>query len=124
MWSRTNLERVATDSLKYFGFLLCDPSLWASLLWRHRWSPPPPFRYEAPPPIPGPGYIWVDGYWVPEGGRGVWKHGAWVRPPSPEPTGRILTTITIPMAGMCTRATGRTRTAAIITGITTRITEN
>ena len=44
-------------------------------------APPPPLRYEAPPPVPGPGYVWVDGYWVPEGGRWVWRHGEWQRPP-------------------------------------------
>jgi hypothetical protein len=44
-------------------------------------APPPPLRYEAPPPMPGPGYVWVDGYWVPEGGRWVWRHGEWRRPP-------------------------------------------
>lgn len=44
-------------------------------------TPPPPYRYEAPPPIPGPGYVWIDGYWVPEGGRWVWHHGDWRRPP-------------------------------------------
>jgi hypothetical protein len=44
-------------------------------------APPPPLRYEAPPPMPGQGYVWVDGYWVPEGGRWVWRRGAWQHPP-------------------------------------------
>jgi hypothetical protein len=44
-------------------------------------TPPPPYRYEAPPPVPGPRYVWVNGYWVPEHGRWVWRHGEWRRPP-------------------------------------------
>jgi hypothetical protein len=44
-------------------------------------TPPPPLRYEAPPPMPSAGYVWVDGYWVPEEGRWVWHHGEWRRPP-------------------------------------------
>jgi hypothetical protein len=44
-------------------------------------EPPPPYRYEARPHIPGPGYVWVDGYWVPEHGRWVWRQGRWERPP-------------------------------------------
>lgn len=46
-------------------------------------APPPPLRYDVPPPVPGPGYVWVDGYWVIEGDRWVWHPGAWQRPPYP-----------------------------------------
>jgi hypothetical protein len=34
----------------------------------------------AQPPCPGPGYAWIDGYWVPEGGRNVWINGYWRAP--------------------------------------------
>lgn len=45
-------------------------------------TPPPPIRYEvAPPPPPEVGYVWVQGYWVPNGGRYVWSPGRWTRPP-------------------------------------------
>lgn len=44
-------------------------------------TPPPPLRYERRPPMPGPGYMWVDGYWNWRGGRYVWVPGHWDRPP-------------------------------------------
>ena len=41
---------------------------------------------DAPPPRarrvrvePRPGYIWVDGFWVSQGGRWAWRDGYWVR---------------------------------------------
>ena len=45
--------------------------------------PPPPAAYVAGPVgvAPGPGYVWVDGYWNWVGGRWVWVPGAWVLPP-------------------------------------------
>ncbi|MBB5056813.1 hypothetical protein HDF16_001498 [Granulicella aggregans] len=46
-------------------------------------APPPPIRYEARPPLPGPGYAWIDGYWEPYGGRYRWVGGRWDRPPYP-----------------------------------------
>jgi len=42
---------------------------------------PPPVRYERRPPMPGAGYLWVDGYWGVSGGRYVWVPGRWDRPP-------------------------------------------
>ena len=44
--------------------------------------PPPPPVYYAPP-VPGPGYVWVDGYWYPSGPRYAWSPGYWGRPPYP-----------------------------------------
>jgi hypothetical protein len=43
--------------------------------------PPPPLRYEAYGPAPGPGFAWVGGYWNYAGGRYVWAPGYWGRPP-------------------------------------------
>src|SRR5579884_3947861 len=43
--------------------------------------PPPPLRYEGRPPAPGPGFIWIDGYWRWDRGRYVWVPGVWQRPP-------------------------------------------
>jgi hypothetical protein len=46
--------------------------------------------YSAPPPAPvvayrpaspGPGYAWINGYWVPSGRRYAWTAGYWARPP-------------------------------------------
>jgi len=39
--------------------------------------PPPAYTQFVPP---GPGYAWVDGYWVPQGGRNVWISGFWRAP--------------------------------------------
>ncbi len=44
-------------------------------------TPPPPIRYEARPPIPGPGYVWVDGFYEPFNGGYRWHPGYWNRPP-------------------------------------------
>ncbi len=47
-----------------------------------RIGPPPVVRVERyRPPMPGPGYIWVNGYWYPAGNRYVWHQGYWTRPP-------------------------------------------
>src|SRR5258708_24694939 len=43
------------------------------------YSPPPAYTQYVPP-CPGPGYAWVDGYWVPQGGRNVWISGFWRAP--------------------------------------------
>jgi hypothetical protein len=43
-------------------------------------EPPPPRAYRVPPQ-PGPGYLWVEGYQYPEGGRYKWHDGYWTRPP-------------------------------------------
>lgn len=47
--------------------------------------PPPPPAYVAGPVgvAPGPGYVWVDGYWNWVDGRYVWVPGRWVLPPHP-----------------------------------------
>lgn len=45
------------------------------------YAPPPPVVAYAPPPMPGPGFVWVGGYWYPSGPRYVWRSGFWTRPP-------------------------------------------
>jgi hypothetical protein len=42
---------------------------------------PPEPRVVAVPPTPGPGYVWVGGYYYPVNGRYVWHDGYWTRPP-------------------------------------------
>jgi len=44
-------------------------------------GPPPPPRVLAVPASPGPGYVWVDGYWYANGSRWAWHNGYWTRPP-------------------------------------------
>jgi len=46
---------------------------------------PPPAPMYGPryrrPPMPGPGFVWVNGYWSFMRGRYVWTPGYWTRPP-------------------------------------------
>jgi len=44
-------------------------------------APPPPRVVRVRPVAPGPGYLWVDGYWYAEGHRWRWHNGYWTRPP-------------------------------------------
>jgi WXXGXW repeat (2 copies) len=43
--------------------------------------PPPPRVVRVRPAMPGPGYIWVDGYQYVDGRRYRWHDGYWTRPP-------------------------------------------
>jgi WXXGXW repeat (2 copies) len=43
-------------------------------------QPPPPRAYVVPN-RPGRDYVWVEGYWYPEGRRYKWRDGYWTRPP-------------------------------------------
>jgi len=41
---------------------------------------PPPVRLtDAVPISPGPGYVWVGGYWAWDGGQYLWQEGRYVR---------------------------------------------
>jgi hypothetical protein len=40
---------------------------------------PPPLRTEVVIARPGPGYVWIAGYWGWQGGRYVWVAGSWVK---------------------------------------------
>jgi hypothetical protein len=42
---------------------------------------PPPVRVEAFGAAPGPGYVWINGYWSYGGGGYAWVPGRWERPP-------------------------------------------
>ena len=44
-------------------------------------APPRPHVIRVRPDPPGPGYVWVEGYWYPVRGRYVWHRGYWTRPP-------------------------------------------
>ena len=46
-------------------------------------GPPPPLRVQRVAAMPGPDFVWVDGYWYPVGRRWVWHAGYWTRPPRP-----------------------------------------
>ena len=44
-------------------------------------APPPPRVVKVRPAMPGPGFVWVDGYWYVVGHKYVWHAGYWTRPP-------------------------------------------
>jgi hypothetical protein len=44
-------------------------------------APPPPRVVRVRPSTPGPGYVWIDGYWYAVGNRYKWHEGYWTRPP-------------------------------------------
>ena len=43
--------------------------------------PPPAPRYGIVGVAPGPGFVWVDGFWDWRGGNWFWVGGGWRRPP-------------------------------------------
>ena len=43
--------------------------------------PPAPIYYYAEPRYARPGYVWVSGYWYPQGRQYRWREGYWTRPP-------------------------------------------
>jgi hypothetical protein len=53
----------------------------AQLNFDIRIGPPPAPRAYRVPPQPGPDYVWVEGYWYPQGSRYHWHNGYWTRPP-------------------------------------------
>ena len=44
-------------------------------------APPPPRVVKVQPRSPGAGYVWIGGYWYPEGKKYKWHDGYWSRPP-------------------------------------------
>jgi len=45
---------------------------------------PPPIRIEAPPPPPAPSFVWVPGFWAPQGHHYRWIAGHYMQPPYAE----------------------------------------
>ena len=43
--------------------------------------PPAPRVVRVRPASPGPGYVWIDGYWYPVNNHYRWHQGYWTRPP-------------------------------------------
>lgn len=46
-------------------------------------APPPPYAVGTVGVAPGPGYVWIDGFWNLSGNRWVWVNGRWAVPPHP-----------------------------------------
>ena len=79
-------------------------------------APPPPIRYEEYGPTPGPGFVWVDGYWQPVGHHYRWVRGRWDVLHLKGRTGVIRTMTTTGKAGKCTKDIGTMRTTTTATG--------
>lgn len=64
------------------GLLLGTSLMFAQVNFGITFGSPPPVRVmRMRPPAPGPGFMWVDGYWYPDGNRYRWHTGYWTRPP-------------------------------------------
>ncbi len=59
-----------------FVMISCEAEIYSEL-------PPPDDQVEVVGVAPGPGYIWLNGYWGWEGGRYAWHAGRWETPPEP-----------------------------------------
>jgi hypothetical protein len=71
-----------TQALAVSAFLLAPAAAaHAQVSFDVRIGEPPPPRVYRVPPQPGPDYIWVEGYWYPQGSRYRWHDGYWTRPP-------------------------------------------
>ena len=45
--------------------------------------PPAPHVRVVRPPMPGPGYVWINGFYEPVGGQYRWREGYWATRPYP-----------------------------------------
>jgi hypothetical protein len=69
------MRNILTTSLLAGSLLLGGASVArAQVSFGIRIGPPPAVRVEHRPPRPGPGFVWVRGYWYPDSGY-------WTRPP-------------------------------------------
>jgi hypothetical protein len=64
--------------------LLTVGAVFAQVSFGVRIGPPPPVRIlRVHPPSPGADYLWVGGYWYPNGNHYRWHDGYWTRPVYP-----------------------------------------
>ena len=61
--------------------LLVGGSLYGQVSIGIRIGPPPRPRVVRVVQSPGPGFVWVGGYWYADGSRYRWHNGYWTRPP-------------------------------------------
>ena len=60
--------------------LLAAGAVFAQVSVGIRIGAPPPVRVVVQPPSPGAGYLWVGGYWYPNGNKYKWHDGYYTRP--------------------------------------------
>jgi len=74
-----------TTALLATFFLVGESAFGAQVSIGIQIGPPPPPRVVFVAPVrPAPEYVWVGGYWYPEGKHYKWREGYWVRPPYAE----------------------------------------
>jgi hypothetical protein len=70
------------QALAISAFLLAlAPAANAQVSFGFRIGPQPAPRAYLVPRQPGPDYVWVEGYWYPQGSHDRWHDGYWTRPP-------------------------------------------
>lgn len=74
---KTLLRALAISGL----FLLPASAAHAQISFDIRIGEPPAPRAYRVPARPGPDYVWVEGYWFPQGKQYKWHNGYWTRPP-------------------------------------------
>jgi hypothetical protein len=79
---KMNLKKlIAVASLGFAIFLAAPASRAQVSVGIEFGAPPPPRVIRVRPVQPGPEFLWVDGYWYPDGHRYRWHNGYWTRPP-------------------------------------------
>ena len=73
------MKRVVLTALMAGAFLLTGCA--GGYVGYYAPVPPPPMRVEAYGPRPGPGYVWVNGYWGYRANAYAWNGGRWMLPP-------------------------------------------
>jgi WXXGXW repeat (2 copies) len=66
------------------GLLIMAPSRSFARVFVSVGVAPPPLVVYDQPLVPGPGYLWMPGYWSYDDFGWYWVAGAWVLPPEPE----------------------------------------
>ena len=69
------------QTLAISALLLAPTSAQAQISFGIRIGEPPAPRAYRVPRQPGPEYVWVEGYWYPQGRHYRWHDGYWTRPP-------------------------------------------
>jgi hypothetical protein len=80
-----SIRKAATTALLAGGLLLGASAMRAQTSAAIEIGPPPYPRIvsTAGQARPGPGFVWIAGYWYPVYGHYVWRDGHWTRPPHP-----------------------------------------
>ena len=80
-WTKNKLAAFALLATSVFATLAMDGCAGGYASYTYATVPPPPIRVETYGPVPGPGYIWIQGYWGYRDNGYFWVPGRWNRPP-------------------------------------------